>query len=249
MYKGKTVLITGESRGVGLGLGLYFLENNATVIGLSRVCPESLCNLPGVSDIPIEMTNVHSFIWNNCDLSDIDSIMGVFQMLTEQKIKIDICINNAAVLTSQYILKMPLQKITDMVNVNLIAPILVSREAAKLMRNEYGRIINISSMAVALEPQGDSVYAAAKAGLNIFTNIIAKELNFMNITCNTLAISAIETDMLKQLNKEKVDTVIARLPIPRYAKMEDITNVIDFFCSKKSNYVTSQTIYLGGVHR
>jgi len=104
-------------------------------------------------------------------------------------------------------------------------------------------------MAVALEPQGDSVYAAAKAGLNIFTNIIAKELNFMNITCNTLAISAIETDMLKQLNKEKVDTVIARLPIPRYAKMEDITNVIDFFCSKKSNYVTSQTIYLGGVHR
>jgi 3-oxoacyl-[acyl-carrier protein] reductase len=103
-------------------------------------------------------------------------------------------------------------------------------------------------MAVALEPMGDSMYAACKAGLNKMSNIMAKEFAGFGITVNTLAISAIDTDMLRQLNKEKVDKVVAGLPIPRYATMDDITNVIDFFCSPKSNYITAQVIYLGGVH-
>ena len=93
------------------------------------------------------------------------------------------------------------------------------------------------------------MYAACKSGLNTMTNILAKEFQQFGITCNTLAVSAIETDMLKQLNKEKIDKVVASLPIPRYATMDDIINVIDFFASERSNYITSQTIYLGGVHK
>ena len=80
------------------------------------------------------------------------------------------------------------------------------------------------------------------------TNILAKEVSFMNITCNTLGISAIETGMLKQLNKEKIGAVVKGLTIPRYATADDIVNVIDFFCSEKSSYITAQTVYLGGVH-
>jgi len=134
-----------------------------------------------------------------------------------------------------------------MVLIDLLAPFLVARESAKLMKNG-GQIINISSMAVALEPMGDSMYAACKAGLNKMSNIMAKEFAGFGITVNTLGISAIDTDMSRQLNKEKLDKVVAGLPIPRYATMDDITNVIDFFCSPKSSYITSQTIYLGGVH-
>jgi 3-oxoacyl-[acyl-carrier protein] reductase len=234
MYKGKTVLITGTDKGVGRGITEYFLKHNATVIGLSRTLPD------------FDEARYSHFV---SDISDPDDILSVFSMLSELKTKIDICINNAAVLTSQYALKMPVASIIDMINVNLLAVIMISRESAKLMRNDYGRIINISSMAVALEPQGDSVYAATKAGMNTFTNIIAKEFQMLNVTCNTLAISAIETDMLRQLNKEKVDKVIAALPIPRYANIEDITNVIYLFASEKSNYITAQTIYLGGVHK
>jgi 3-oxoacyl-[acyl-carrier protein] reductase len=77
---------------------------------------------------------------------------------------------------------------------------------------------------------------------------MAKEFGPFNVTCNTLCISAIESDMLAQLPRHKIDAIIAALPIPRYAKPDDILNVIDFFASSRSSYITGQTVYLGGVH-
>lgn len=231
MYKGKTVLITGASRGIGKYLTEYFLKNDAKVIGISRSKGEEGIN------------HRHYAV----DLSIPPEIERTFTQIKGFIDEIDICINNAAVLVSQYSMKMLWQSAEGMVNTNLLAPFLIARESAKLMKNG-GQIVNISSMAVALEPMGDSIYAACKAGLNKMSNIMAKEFAVFGITVNTLAVSAIETDMLKQLNKEKIDKVVAGLPIPRYATMEDIINVIDFFCSPKSSYITAQTIYLGGVH-
>ena len=229
MYTGKVVLITGVIKGVGNKLAKYFLDNNATVIGLDI---ESVGSL-------------YCATYCQCDLAIPRQIIDAMSGL--KGYKIDIVINNAATLTSQYALKMKTEDAEKMVQVDLLAPFLIARESVKLMKNG-GQIVNISSMAVALEPMGDSMYAACKAGLNKMSNIIAKEFAGFGITVNTLAISAIETDMLKQLNREKIDKVVAGLPIPRYATMDDITNVIDFFCSPKSNYITAQTIYLGGVH-
>ena len=233
MYKGKTVLITGSSRGIGKMLVSHFLCHDAKVIGLSHDRDDGL--------------NFRQF---SVDLSDSISIFKCFDQIKVDlpDERVDILINNAAVLTSHYAVRIPEEDIIKMVQVDLLAHILVTRECLKLMNNEWGRIINISSMAVSLEPKGDSVYAACKAGLTTWHNILAKEVAFRNITCNTVGISAIETDMLRQLNKEKIDKVVAALPLSRYATVEDITNVVDFFCSEKSNYITSQTIYLGGVH-
>ena len=103
-------------------------------------------------------------------------------------------------------------------------------------------------MAVSLEPIGDSVYAACKAGLTTLANVMAKELAPLNITCNTLSITAIKTDMLSQLPADKIDAVIATLPIPRYAEADDILNIIDFLASERSSYISAQTIYMGGVN-
>lgn len=232
MYKDKIVLITGTNRGIGYKLAKYFLEQDAYVIGLSR-------NKPVIKD--------KKYLYYEIDLSQPEEISRIFKDIGSSCSKIDIVINNAAVLTSQFAVRIPIDKAIEMVMVDLLAVFIVSREAAKLMY-ESGRIINISSMAVSLEPMGDSLYAACKAGINVLANIMAKEFYLQRITCNTLAISAIETDMLKQLPKEKIDKVIASLPIPCYAKIEDIINVIDFFCSGKSSYITAQTIYLGGIH-
>ena len=144
---------------------------------------------------------------------------------------------------------MPLKNAIDMVNLDLLAVFFVSREVAKLMRkNSFGRIINIGSMSVRLETVGDSLYAACKAGINTMANVMAKEFSALNITCNTLGITAIETDMLSQLPKPKIDEIVRNLPIPRYAKAEDIFNVIDFFASERSSYITAQVIYLGGIN-
>jgi 3-oxoacyl-[acyl-carrier protein] reductase len=230
MYTGKTVLITGSSRGVGKMLADHFISNHATVIGLSRYAE-----------------GVEGMNYYRCDLSDPQEIISVMKNIYKNHSNLNIIINNAAVLTSQYAWKMGVDDARSMVDIDLLSPFFVAREGSKLMLHG-GRIVNISSMAVPLEPMGDSMYAACKAGLEKMGNIMAKEFNTFGITVNTLGISAIETDMLKQLNKEKIDKVVANLPIPRYATIEDITNVIDFFCSPKSNYITAQTIYLGGVH-
>ncbi len=238
MYRNKTVLITGSSRGVGLEITKHFLKHGATVIGLSR--GESLFN----------HNHYHHFAVN---IGDPESIVNCFKKQIGKNFeRIDIVINNAAVMTSQYSMIMPIKNAMDMVNVNLLGVFFVSREAAKLMRNkEPGRIINIGSMASSLEPIGDSIYAATKAGISSLANVMAKELSSMNITCNTLAISAIETDMLNSHSataQVKIKEIIESLPIPRIAKADDILNVIDFFAAERSSYVTAQTIYLGGIN-
>lgn len=233
-YDGKNVIVTGSSRGVGKLLARHFLDEGATVIGVAR----------GPATCEHERYRHHP-----ADIADPAEVQKLFAALRTSVKTIDIVVNNAAVLTSQYAMIMPAGAAQAMVNLNLLAPFLVAREAAKLMRKaKAGRIINISSMAVSLEPEGDSVYAACKAGLTTLSNILAKEFAAFNVTCNTLGITAIETDMLKQLPRDKIDAVVARLPIPRYATADDIINVIDFFASERSGYVTAQTIYLGGVH-
>ncbi len=233
-YDGKNVIVTGSSRGVGGLLTRHFLDEGATVIGVAR----------GPANCEHERYCHHP-----ADIADPAEVQKLFAALRTTVKTIDIVVNNAAVLTSQYAMIMPAGAAQAMVNLNLLAPFLVAREAAKLMRKaKAGRIINISSMAVSLEPEGDSVYAACKAGLTTLSNILAKEFASFNVTCNTLGITAIETDMLKQLPRDKIDAVVARLPIPRYATADDIVNVIDFFASERSGYVTAQTIYLGGVH-
>lgn len=233
-YEGRNVIITGSSRGIGELLSRHFLDEGATVVGVARGAPtyEHPCYRHQVADV-----------------SNSAEVQALFTTIRTSLKSIDIVINNAAVLTSQYAMIMPPQDAQAMVNVNLLAPFLIAREAAKLMRKaRFGRIINISSMAVCLEPEGDSVYAACKAGLTTLSNILAKEFAAFNVTCNTLGVTAIETGMLRQLPRDKIDAVVGRLPIPRYATADDILNVIDFFASERSGYVSAQTIYLGGVH-
>lgn len=238
MYQGKVILVTGASRGVGFEIARHFIRLGAIVIGISR-------GKGNIEDINYKHYSI--------DLRDPDSIVSCFKYQISKDFKrIDIVINNAAVMTSQYSMIMPIKNAVDMVNINLLAVFFVSREAAKLMRNkEPGRIINIGSMAVSLEPAGDSIYAAAKSGINTLANVMAKEFSSYNVTCNTLSISAIETDMLQQhseVAQVKIKEIIKNLPIPRQAVIDDVLNVIDFFASDRSSYITAQTIYLGGIN-
>jgi 3-oxoacyl-[acyl-carrier protein] reductase len=235
LYANKVVLVTGSRRGVGKAIAEYFLKNGADkVIGFARGA--------GSIDHP----RYHHF---EVDVGDTESVIKGFAALKQVADSVQIVVNNAAVLTSQYSMIMPPAAAQAMVNVNLLGPFMVSREAAKMMRKrKWGRIINIGSMAASLEPIGDSMYAACKAGLSTLANVMAKEFASMNVTCNTLGINAIETDMLAQLPRDKIDAIIAGLPVSRMSKEDDILNVIEFFAAERSSQITAQTVFLGGVN-
>ncbi|MEU2348200.1 SDR family NAD(P)-dependent oxidoreductase [Modestobacter sp. NPDC049651] len=233
-YEGKVALVTGSRRGLGRLLTEHVLAHGGRVIGFAR--GEATVEDPGYTHVRV-------------DVGDPASVQAGFAALRQATGSLDIVVNNAAVLTSQYAMIMPPAAAQAMVNTNLLGAFLVSREAAKLMRRRrWGRIVNISSMAVSLEPIGDSVYAATKAGLATMTNVMAKEFATLGITCNTLGVTAIPTDMLAQLPQDKIAQVVAGLPLARFAEPADVVNVLDFFVSERSSYVTAQTVYLGGVN-
>lgn len=233
-YRNKVVLVTGSRRGVGRIIAEHFLSHGATVIGFAR------------GETTLDHRDYHHIQINLADPEAVKSAFVDLRSITET---IDILVNNAAVLTSQYAMILPVSAVQSMINVNLLGTFMVAREASKMMRiKKWGRIIGIGSMAVSLEPVGDSVYAACKAGMITMNNVLAKELSPLNITCNTLSITAIDSDMLAQLPRQKVEKLIAGLPLPRFATPDDILNVIDFFCSERSSYITAQNVYLGGVN-
>lgn len=232
-YREKVALVTGSRRGVGRVIAEHFLAEGGTCIGFSR------------GPATFEHANYRHY---QVDVADSAAVLAAFDALRASVPALHIVVNNAAVLTSQYAMIMPAAAAQSMVATNLLGTFYVSREAVKLMRKgRWGRIVNISSMAVRLEPAGDSVYAACKAGVSTLANIMAKEFAAMNITCNTLAITAFESDMLDQIPRAKIDAIVQSLPLPRFASSDDIVNVIDFFASERSSYVTAQTVYLGGV--
>ena len=233
-YAGKVAVITGARRGVGKSIAKHFLDHGAKVAGLAR--GESSIDHPDYTHFML-------------DVGKAKEVQDTFMKIGKQFPAIDIVVNNAAVLTSQYSMIMPAANAQSMVDTNLLGTFFVSREAAKLFKkSKKGRIINIGSMAASLEPMGDSIYAACKAGVTTLANVMAKEFSSFNVTCNTLGITAIESDMLAQLPRDKIDAIIKALPVPRYAVEDDIFNVIDFFAADRSSYITAQTIFLGGIN-
>jgi 3-oxoacyl-[acyl-carrier protein] reductase len=218
----RTVLVTGSSRGIGRIISEHLLESKFQVLGVSR----------GSSDL------VHpNYRHHSVDLLDSAAVAGLFSTLRRLEINVDTLVI------------LDPNRAKDMVLTNLWAPFVISREAARSMRKQkWGRIVHIGSMAPTLEVQGDSIYAACKKGLEVYSNVIARELSQFNITSNVLGISAFPTEMLNQLPSEALENALQMLPIPKMAEKEDIFNLLDFLISVKSSNITAQTIYLGGAH-
>jgi 3-oxoacyl-[acyl-carrier protein] reductase len=234
IYKDKIVVITGARKGIGKMIVDDLITQGAKVIGISR----------SPSDFKDDNYTHHCL-----DIGDNKKVQSLFRELSRDYKKLDILINNAGALTAQFAFLLTSDNAEEMVKTNLLGTFYMAREAAKLMKkNRFGRIINMGSMVATLEPAGNSVYGATKAGANTLINVMAKEFAGYNITCNTIGISAIETDMFHSAAREPIDKIIESLPINKYACSDDILNILDFFASEKSSNITAQTIYLGGVN-
>jgi len=228
----RTILITGTSRGIGRQLAEHYACEN-TVIGISRM---------GEGPADDHMTHVA------CDLSNVAALVTCADDLFRKTPGIDVLINNASVLTSKPLVLMNDADILQMVQTNLVATILLTKRALRLMmRRRGGRIINIVSMAPRLSKPGDSVYAATKAAVEAFAKVANVEAHAYGISVNNVAISAMPTKMMTEASKNNPEALQALIPHGAFAKLESIVSSIDFLCSGSSGDIGGQTIYLGGI--
>jgi 3-oxoacyl-[acyl-carrier protein] reductase len=117
-----------------------------------------------------------------------------------------------------------------------------------MVRQGRGRIVNFATVATPLRLEGESLYAASKAAVESFTQVLARELGPAGVTVNAVGPTPVQTDLIKNVPKAKMDALLARQAIRRFGEVGDIINVVDFFLRPESGFITGQVIYLGGVN-
>jgi len=228
----KIIVITGSRKGIGKYLSEYYLKS-ALVIGCSR------------KDSTIRQEN---YIHYNVDVSDEIGVVNMIKDVVKRFKRVDILINNAGIAAMNHIMLTPMDAATDIIKTNLLGTFIFIREVSKVMaRQKWGRIVNISTIAVPLSLEGESIYVASKAAVENITKIASRELAPFNITVNTIGIAPLMTDLIKTVPKEKIDQIISMMGIKRLAKYSDVSNVIDFYMKDESDYISGQNIYLGGI--
>ncbi|RNA61088.1 SDR family oxidoreductase [Chryseobacterium nematophagum] len=230
--KNNTIFITGNRKGIGFHLTQYYLEKGYNVLGCSRT--ESNFSHP----------NYRHYI---CDVSDEKTIKNVIRQAKKEFNGIDILINNAGIASLNHSLLTPGSTVKKIFETNFYGSFFFAKECAKVMKNSGGRIVNFSTVAVPLNLEGEMVYASSKAAIEKMTKILAKELAGFNITVNAIGPTPIYTDLIKVVPKDKIQELLDQQAIHRLGELEDVENVIDFFISPKSNFITGQIIYLGGL--
>tara|TARA_Y100001958_G_scaffold158296_1_gene155724 strand:+ start:2699 stop:3400 length:702 start_codon:yes stop_codon:yes gene_type:complete len=226
------VLITGTSKGIGKDLVKYFLGKNYFVFGCSRSSPS------------IDHKNYKHF---ELDISNENSVKKMFMYLRKNSGNLDILINNAGLASMNHTLLTPLKKTKQIIDTNFIGTFLVSRESAKLMKkNNYGRIVNMTTVGTQIKLEGEAIYTASKSAVENLTTVMSREFANYGITVNALGPTPTYTDLIKFVPKEKIENIMNSLAFERLTEIKDIINVINFFISKESDYVTGQFIYLGG---
>ena len=230
----KVILITGTRKGIGKELAEYYLSLGCNVIGCSRG-PGTIVN-----------SDYRHYELDVCNEKDVVKMVRAVKKEFE---RIDILLNNAGIASMNHFLTTPYQTVQNIFNTNFFGTFLFSREVSKvMMRQKFGRIVNYTTVASALRLEGEAIYAASKGAIENFTQTISKEVAPYNITVNAIGPTPVETDLIKAVPKDKIADLLDKQAIKRFGTFEDIKNVIDFFIDDKSNFITGQIIYLGGIH-
>jgi 3-oxoacyl-[acyl-carrier protein] reductase len=233
MSTARSILITGTSRGIGLGLAKHYLARGDRVCGCSRA-PATIRH--------------QGYTHFELDVSSEPDVAALVRAAIRKHGRIDALLNNAGIATMNHALLSPGATAEAIFATNFIGTFLFCREVAKAMvRRGKGRIVNFATVATPLRLEGESLYAASKAAVESFTQILARELGPTGVTVNAVGPTPVQTDLIKNVPKAKMEALLARQAIRRFGEIEDIINVVDFFLLPRSTFITGQVIYLGGV--
>ena len=232
----KIVLVTGASRGIGLEVAKLFSKEGYKVIGTSRG-DFNLGDLIGDS----------SAMSVQLDLVSKESIYNLFADLKSKDLLPSVLVNNAGITKDQLFLRMKDEDWDDVIETNLNGLFRVTKAFIKpMVKNKFGRVINISSVAGLMGNPGQVNYSSSKSAMIGFSRSLAKELGSRNITSNVVAPGFIETDMTTFLNDDKKVEVSKNIPMKRFGSVKDVAKCIVFLASDKANYITGQTISVDG---
>tara|TARA_B100000242_G_C43006918_1_gene467983 strand:- start:257 stop:949 length:693 start_codon:yes stop_codon:yes gene_type:complete len=226
-------LITGSRKGIGKHLAKHYIQKGNIVIGCSR------------SDVDWQLDNYHHFL---ADVRDEKSVKKMFAKIRKDFGKLDNLINNAGIASMNHSLLTPVSIVSKVFDTNFLGTFIFCREAAKLMqKNKYGRIINFTTVAVPMKLKGEAIYASSKSAVITLTEVLAKEFADYGITVNAVGPTPVDTDLIRAVPKDKIENLLEKQTIKRFGKFEDVANITDFYLRVESDFVTGQTIYLGGL--
>ena len=228
----RRVLITGASRGIGAHLVRHYLAQNDIVFGCAR----------GAAPLTDDQ-----YTHARVDVTDESAVGALCGEIRRQVGGLDVLINNAGLAAMNPVALTPFDSARAIVETNVLGTFLLTRAATRLLRRSAsGRIVNFTTVAVPLRLEGEAMYAASKSAVETLTKIVAKEVASFGMTCNAIGPSPVRTDLTAGVPAVTIERLIARQTIPRWASLDDVTNVIDFFLRPESAMVTGQIVYLGG---
>jgi len=238
----KIALITGASKGIGKATALKFSQLGASVIvNYSSSAEEALKVVDTI------ISNGGKALAIKADVSKKIEVNAMFESIIKSFGGLDILVNNAGITKDGLLLRMSEIDWDKVIDVNLKGVYNCTQEASKLMiKNRYGKIINVSSVVGVTGNAGQSNYAAAKAGIIGFSKSIAKELATRGINVNVIAPGFIETDMTGKLSEQMKLKILSNIPFGKYGKTEDVANLASFLASDLSGYITGQVFNVDG---
>ncbi|NAZ30391.1 MAG: 3-oxoacyl-[acyl-carrier-protein] reductase [Caldimicrobium sp.] len=242
MLEGKVALITGASRGIGRAIAIEMARSKATVI----------INYLGSEDKAKEVKEIiegfgGKAILAKFDVSNPEEVKNAVKDLEPQVPSIDILVNNAGITRDTLFLRMKEKDWEDVLRTNLFSAFYVTQAVLPYMlKNRWGRIINISSVVAFSGNVGQVNYATAKAGLIGFTKSLALELAGRNITVNAIAPGYIQTDMTEKLPDKVKEAFLKEIPLGRAGLPEEVAHVAVFLASDKASYITGTVIHVNG---
>lgn len=230
----EVVFISGASRGIGTAIAEHFANKGHKVIGTSR------------SNFTFDSDN-SNLIPLSIDITNRDSVNECMNYLKENNLTPSILINNAGITSDQLFLRMKDEDWDNVIATNLTGTFNLTKALIKgMIKNRYGRIINISSVSGLMGNPGQVNYSSAKAGLSGFTKSLAKEVGSRGITVNSIAPGFIETDMTSYLDENAKEKLTQDIPLKRLGSVNDIAELAIFLASDESSYITGQTISVDG---
>lgn len=244
----RTVVVTGGSRGIGRSICLSFARPD-THIYFNYFSPgDAAAEVSAAAKTEMLVADTGGLATGmSANVAAEKEVAGFFERALDETGRIDVLVNNAGITRDGLLVRMKEKDWDDVLDINLKGAFNCTKIAAKaMMKQRYGRIINIASVVGVIGNPGQANYVASKAGIIGFTKAVAKELAMRGITVNAVAPGFIETDMTASLSDKARDAMIGQIPLGRAGKPEDVAAVVSFLASEEAAYITGQVIHVSG---